>query len=287
MFLGADALGVIAAGEVTFTILALFLALSIRVKSAKRLESTRRDSHVVSSGYSHGFVWTATRPHRTVIERPREEMSTGQHRNGDLGRRTRIARMALAVIEGRRRRSVTRWLRGLWSYYRAYTGTAVHTASAAALAIFGLLVFVDPLFAVVAIASYVCPPVVLYVLGVDLRTDSSRPEPTVTETDASDGSSRRTTSGPAPLTSIRNRYRTPMEGTNPSPRIPTPTLPTATRIRIPIPTTATRIPRPTLPTATLIRIPTTATRIPTDGTPIRIPTAKTPKTKIDGVTRGR
>ncbi|MWV40771.1 hypothetical protein [Natrialba sp. INN-245] len=103
--------------------------------------------------------------------------------------------MALAVIEGRRRRSVTRWLRGLWSYYRAYTGTAVHTASAAALAIFGLLVFVDPLFAVVAIASYVCPPVVLYVLGVD--THSSRPEPTVTETDASDGSSRRTTSGPA------------------------------------------------------------------------------------------
>ncbi|TYT62103.1 DUF1405 domain-containing protein [Natrialba swarupiae] len=38
MFLGADALGVIAAGEVTFTILALFLALSIRVK---KCEATR------------------------------------------------------------------------------------------------------------------------------------------------------------------------------------------------------------------------------------------------------
>ena len=35
MFLGADALGVIAAGEVTFTILALFLALAIRVKKVK------------------------------------------------------------------------------------------------------------------------------------------------------------------------------------------------------------------------------------------------------------
>ncbi|ADD04828.1 DUF1405 family protein [Natrialba magadii ATCC 43099] len=35
MFLQADALGVIAAGEVTFTLLALFLALSIRVKKCE------------------------------------------------------------------------------------------------------------------------------------------------------------------------------------------------------------------------------------------------------------
>ncbi|MWV40770.1 DUF1405 domain-containing protein [Natrialba sp. INN-245] len=41
MFLGADALGVIAAGEVTFTVLALFLALSIRVKTC---EATRAHS---------------------------------------------------------------------------------------------------------------------------------------------------------------------------------------------------------------------------------------------------
>ncbi|MEY7848687.1 DUF1405 domain-containing protein [Natrarchaeobius sp. A-rgal3] len=42
MFLGADALGVVAAGEVTFTILALFLALAIRVKTceAARAESS-------------------------------------------------------------------------------------------------------------------------------------------------------------------------------------------------------------------------------------------------------
>ncbi|MDQ2050469.1 DUF1405 domain-containing protein [Natronolimnohabitans sp. A-GB9] len=36
MFLGADALGVVAAGEVTFTLLALFLALAIRVKKCER-----------------------------------------------------------------------------------------------------------------------------------------------------------------------------------------------------------------------------------------------------------
>ncbi|WP_254864864.1 hypothetical protein [Halovivax gelatinilyticus] len=52
-----------------------------------------------------------------------------------------------------------------WRFYRQYTTTAVHTAATAALAIFGLLVFVDPLFAFVAITAYVAPPVVLYVIG--------------------------------------------------------------------------------------------------------------------------
>ncbi|THE63909.1 DUF1405 domain-containing protein [Salinadaptatus halalkaliphilus] len=36
LFLGADALGVVAAGEVTFTLLALFLALATRVKMCER-----------------------------------------------------------------------------------------------------------------------------------------------------------------------------------------------------------------------------------------------------------
>ncbi|MXV63967.1 hypothetical protein GS429_18245 [Natronorubrum sp. JWXQ-INN-674] len=82
------------------------------------------------------------------------------------------------------------WLRGLWSYYRRYTNTAIHTAATAALAIFGLLVFVDPWFAAVAIACYVVPPVVLYVRtgGPVSREDgdqplesqrSARPDPTV------------------------------------------------------------------------------------------------------------
>ncbi|WP_253736513.1 hypothetical protein [Halohasta salina] len=69
--------------------------------------------------------------------------------------------------------STTRqWVSGLWAYYRGYTHSAIHAASAAALTIFGLLVFIDPLFAGVAIAAYVCPPVVLYVLDVDIGTGS-------------------------------------------------------------------------------------------------------------------
>lgn len=41
----------------------------------------------------------------------------------------------------------------------------MHTLSATALAIFGLLVFVDPWFALLAIGSYVLPPVVLFAVG--------------------------------------------------------------------------------------------------------------------------
>ena len=59
------------------------------------------------------------------------------------------------------------WVAGLWTYYKGYTHSAIHAASAAALTIFGLLVFIDPLFAGVGIAAYVFPPVVLYVLDVD------------------------------------------------------------------------------------------------------------------------
>ncbi|WP_265111316.1 hypothetical protein [Halosolutus halophilus] len=54
-------------------------------------------------------------------------------------------------------------LREFWSFYRRYTSTAIHTAATAALTIFGILVFVDPWFAVLAIGSYVLPPMVLYV----------------------------------------------------------------------------------------------------------------------------
>lgn len=58
-------------------------------------------------------------------------------------------------------------VRGLWSYYRQYTHTPIHTASTAALTAFGLLIFIDPLFAVLAIASYVLPPIVLYSIDAD------------------------------------------------------------------------------------------------------------------------
>lgn len=40
MYLGADALGVVAAGEVSFTLLALFLALSIRIKKCELAHSS-------------------------------------------------------------------------------------------------------------------------------------------------------------------------------------------------------------------------------------------------------
>ena len=86
-------------------------------------------------------------------------------------------------------------VREFWTFYRRYTDTAVHTASAAALAIFGLLVFVDPLFVLLAIGSYVLPPVVLYTFRRGESLDDSesqaspdrRPgDPIPTETTADD-----------------------------------------------------------------------------------------------------
>ncbi|WP_312909228.1 hypothetical protein [Natronosalvus caseinilyticus] len=61
-----------------------------------------------------------------------------------------------------------KWFRGLWTFYLEYTRTGMHTATAAAFAIFALLVFVDSLFAVLAIGVYVVPPVLFYVLDRDL-----------------------------------------------------------------------------------------------------------------------
>ncbi|WP_394743417.1 hypothetical protein [Natronococcus roseus] len=60
---------------------------------------------------------------------------------------------------------MTQWFRGLWRFYLAYTKTGVHAAATAGLAIFGLLMFVDDRFVVLAIASYVLPPVILYTLA--------------------------------------------------------------------------------------------------------------------------
>jgi hypothetical protein len=68
------------------------------------------------------------------------------------------------------------WLRGLWRFYLAYTKTGVHAAATAGLAIFGLLVFVDDAFVILAIASYVLPPVILYVLADDPAGDPGREE---------------------------------------------------------------------------------------------------------------
>ncbi|WP_415381362.1 hypothetical protein [Halosimplex sp. TS25] len=73
--------------------------------------------------------------------------------------------MSLTAIESGP--ASAQWLHGLWEYYREYTQTAIHAAAAAALTAFGLLVFVDPLFVVLAIASYLGPPIVLYSLDAD------------------------------------------------------------------------------------------------------------------------
>ncbi len=84
---------------------------------------------------------------------------------------------------------ITQWLRGLWEFYREYTHTAIHAAAAAALTAFGLLVFVDPLFVVLAIASYVGPPLVLYGIGADVGTATgpSSEAPVRTESGANSG----------------------------------------------------------------------------------------------------
>lgn len=96
-------------------------------------------------------------------------------------------------------------LRDFWSFYRGYTHTALHTAATAALTIFGILVFVDPWFAVLAIGSYVLPPVVLYVLeprfvpasGSTSPNESGpgEPERSATTRSHARGDDRRPTSG--------------------------------------------------------------------------------------------
>lgn len=76
------------------------------------------------------------------------------------------------------------WLRGLWAFYRDYTHSAIHAAAVAALTIFGLLIFIDPIFAVLAIISYVIPPVVLFIVGIDLETDPTQADLPATTTDS-------------------------------------------------------------------------------------------------------
>lgn len=64
--------------------------------------------------------------------------------------------------------------RGFWAYYRRYTTTAIHAAATAALTAFGLLLFIDPAFAWLAIGAYVLPPVILYLTGSAVGADPDR-----------------------------------------------------------------------------------------------------------------
>jgi hypothetical protein len=72
--------------------------------------------------------------------------------------------------------ATARWLHGLWEYYREYTHTAIHTASAAALTAFGLLIFIDRLFVALAIAAYILPPLILYSIGAEAGKTSNSVE---------------------------------------------------------------------------------------------------------------
>ncbi len=82
--------------------------------------------------------------------------------------------MSLTATEIWSASATTRWLHGLWEYYREYTHTAVHAVSAAALTALGLLIFINRLFVVLAIAAYVCPPIILYSIGSGAGMTSDR-----------------------------------------------------------------------------------------------------------------
>lgn len=84
--------------------------------------------------------------------------------------------MSLTATETESVLAPVHWLQGLWEYYRGYTHTAIHAASAAALTAFGLLVFIDRLFVVLAIVSYIGPPLILYSMDADVGnpSDSSK-----------------------------------------------------------------------------------------------------------------
>ncbi|QLG62175.1 hypothetical protein [Halorarum salinum] len=109
--------------------------------------------------------------------------------------------MSLTVTETASVSTATGWIRGFWAFYRRYTRTAVHAIATAALTAFGLLVFIDPLFSVVAIGAYVFPPVVIFAARGDvegtsepsgatpLRTDSGRDAGSDADADDGDGDS--------------------------------------------------------------------------------------------------
>ena len=83
---------------------------------------------------------------------------------------------------------ITTWFHGLWTYYRAYTQTRVgiHAAATAALTAFGLLAFIHRGFVALAIASYLLPPIYLYVRGDDAERRYKRKPSTSSGTGSND-----------------------------------------------------------------------------------------------------
>ncbi|SIQ81248.1 hypothetical protein SAMN05421858_0483 [Haladaptatus litoreus] len=58
---------------------------------------------------------------------------------------------------------------GFVPFYRRYTKTWIHALATAGLTAFGMLTFVHRGFAIVAVAVYVLPPIVLYFRGTDVQ----------------------------------------------------------------------------------------------------------------------
>lgn len=92
----------------------------------------------------------------------------------DSPRLSSIQRSTVAAVSDR--------VRDFWEYYRAYTQTrvGVHAAATAALTVFGLLMYFNRGFILLALASYLLPPVYLY-----LTEDDPAPESTARRTDES------------------------------------------------------------------------------------------------------
>ena len=65
---------------------------------------------------------------------------------------------------------------GLWKYYLVYARTrgGIHAVATAALTVFGLLMYFHRGFIVLAVVSYVLPPVYLYLAGDDPERASTR-----------------------------------------------------------------------------------------------------------------
>lgn len=84
--------------------------------------------------------------------------------------------------------SLGEWLRGLWNYYWQYTRTrtGTHGAATAALTAFGLLAYFHRAFVIVAIISYIFPPVYLYMTDEDARSERLGTRERDTDPDDSD-----------------------------------------------------------------------------------------------------
>ncbi|AUV82723.1 hypothetical protein C2R22_14605 [Salinigranum rubrum] len=95
---------------------------------------------------------------------------------------------------------------GFVAFFRRYVQTWVHALATAALTLFGTLTFVHRLFAVVAIAAYVLPPVALYLTrSGDLPEQSAADRPSDREGETPTSATSTTAAGSGSTPSGRSR----------------------------------------------------------------------------------